>query len=81
MKFNGSHIPGSPFKIRVGETSQAGDPGMVSAYGAGLEGGVTGISAVYVSVCTDKVQRDSAVVLYACRSVCIYEHMDPGFLL
>lgn len=42
VKFNGSHIPGSPFKIRVGETGQAGDPGMVSAYGAGLEGGTTG---------------------------------------
>lgn len=42
VKFNGSHIPGSPFKIRVGETGQAGDPGMVSAYGAGLEGGSTG---------------------------------------
>lgn len=42
VKFNGSHIPGSPFKIRVGELGQAGDPGMVSAYGPGLEGGVTG---------------------------------------
>ncbi|XP_051961260.1 filamin-A-like isoform X2 [Xyrauchen texanus] len=42
VKFNGSHIPGSPFKIRVGEMGQAGDPGMVSAYGAGLEGGTTG---------------------------------------
>lgn len=42
VKFNGSHIPGSPFKIRVGEVGQAGDPGMVSAYGPGLEGGVTG---------------------------------------
>lgn len=42
VKFNGSHIPGSPFKIRVGEIGQAGDPGMVSAYGPGLEGGVTG---------------------------------------
>ncbi|CDQ90711.1 unnamed protein product [Oncorhynchus mykiss] len=42
VKFNGSHIPDSPFKIRVGETGQAGDPGMVTAYGAGLEGGTTG---------------------------------------
>ena len=42
VKFNGSHIPGSPFKIRVGETGQAGDPGMVSVYGPGLEGGTTG---------------------------------------
>lgn len=47
VKFNGSHIPGSPFKIRVGETGQAGDPGMVSAYGAGLEGGVTGKCLVF----------------------------------
>ena len=42
VKFNGAHIPGSPFKIRVGEQSQAGDPGLVSAYGPGLEGGTTG---------------------------------------
>ncbi|KAM4747093.1 filamin-C isoform 4-T4 [Rhinophrynus dorsalis] len=42
VKFNGRHIPGSPFKIRVGEQSQAGDPGLVTAYGPGLEGGVTG---------------------------------------
>uniref|UniRef100_A0A8C8S3S3 Filamin A n=1 Tax=Pelusios castaneus TaxID=367368 RepID=A0A8C8S3S3_9SAUR len=42
VKFNGSHIPGSPFKIRVGEPGQAGDPGLVSAYGAGLEWGTTG---------------------------------------
>ena len=47
VKFNGSHIPGSPFKIRVGETGQAGDPGMVSAYGAGLEGGTTGETGCY----------------------------------
>uniref|UniRef100_A0A3Q1JKA0 Calponin-homology (CH) domain-containing protein n=1 Tax=Anabas testudineus TaxID=64144 RepID=A0A3Q1JKA0_ANATE len=48
VKFNGSHIPGSPFKIRVGETGQAGDPGMVSAYGPGLEGGTTGTSCEFV---------------------------------
>ncbi|XP_067302535.1 filamin-A isoform X1 [Pseudorasbora parva] len=48
VKFNGSHIPGSPFKIRVGETGQAGDPGMVSAYGAGLEGGSTGSPCEFV---------------------------------
>ncbi|KAF7240218.1 Filamin-A [Varanus komodoensis] len=48
VKFNGSHIPGSPFKIRVGELGQAGDPGMVSAYGPGLEGGVTGSPAEFV---------------------------------
>uniref|UniRef100_A0A673Y6H1 Filamin A n=1 Tax=Salmo trutta TaxID=8032 RepID=A0A673Y6H1_SALTR len=48
VKFNGSHIPGSPFKIRVGETGQAGDPGMVTAYGAGLEGGSTGTACEFV---------------------------------
>ncbi|CAK6970914.1 filamin-A isoform X1 [Scomber scombrus] len=48
VKFNGSHIPGSPFKIRVGETGQAGDPGMVSAYGAGLEGGTTGTACEFI---------------------------------
>ncbi|KAG8129894.1 hypothetical protein E2320_016779 [Naja naja] len=48
VKFNGSHIPGSPFKIRVGEIGQAGDPGMVSAYGPGLEGGVTGNPAEFI---------------------------------
>uniref|UniRef100_A0A3Q3SF82 Filamin A, alpha (actin binding protein 280) n=1 Tax=Mastacembelus armatus TaxID=205130 RepID=A0A3Q3SF82_9TELE len=48
VKFNGSHIPGSPFKIRVGETGQAGDPGMVSAYGPGLEGGTTGTACDFV---------------------------------
>ncbi|CAL9703550.1 unnamed protein product [Knipowitschia caucasica] len=48
VKFNGSHIPGSPFKIRVGETGQAGDPGMVSAYGPGLEGGSTGTACEFV---------------------------------
>lgn len=45
VKFNGRHIPGSPFKIRVGEQSQAGDPGLVTAYGPGLEGGTTGQGA------------------------------------
>uniref|UniRef100_A0A8C2WE17 Filamin B n=1 Tax=Cyclopterus lumpus TaxID=8103 RepID=A0A8C2WE17_CYCLU len=42
VKFNGSHIPGSPFQVRVGEPGQTGDPGLVSAYGAGLERGTTG---------------------------------------
>ncbi|XP_069507070.1 filamin-A-like isoform X2 [Ambystoma mexicanum] len=48
VKFNGSHIPGSPFKIRVGDPNQAGDPGMVSAYGAGLERGITGNAAEFI---------------------------------
>ncbi|XP_075143986.1 filamin-B isoform X3 [Leptodactylus fuscus] len=42
VKFNGSHVPGSPFKVRVGEPGQEGDPTLVTAYGAGLERGVTG---------------------------------------
>ncbi|XP_076861287.1 filamin-C isoform X11 [Brachyhypopomus gauderio] len=46
--FDGGHIPGSPFKIRVGEPGQAGDPGMVSAFGPGLEGGTTGIPSEFV---------------------------------
>ncbi|XP_028841248.1 filamin-C-like isoform X1 [Denticeps clupeoides] len=48
VKFNGSHIPGSPFNVRVGEPDQAGDPGMVSAYGPGLEGGCTGVPSEFV---------------------------------
>ncbi|XP_059581616.1 filamin-C isoform X2 [Alligator mississippiensis] len=47
VKFNGRHIPGSPFKIRVGEQSQAGDPGLVTAYGPGLEGGTTGVCSEF----------------------------------
>lgn len=42
VKFNGSHVVGSPFKVRVGEPGQAGNPALVSAYGAGLEAGTTG---------------------------------------
>ncbi|KAH0617220.1 hypothetical protein JD844_029069 [Phrynosoma platyrhinos] len=42
VRFNGRHVPGSPFNIRVGEQSQVGDPGLVTAYGPGLEGGTTG---------------------------------------
>lgn len=42
VKFNRSHIQGSPFQVRVGEPGQTGEPGLVSAYGAGLERGTTG---------------------------------------
>lgn len=42
VKFNGSHVVGSPFKVRVGEPGQAGNPALVTAYGAGLESGTTG---------------------------------------
>ncbi|XP_023620774.1 filamin-B isoform X2 [Myotis lucifugus] len=47
VKFNGSHVVGSPFKVRVGEPGQAGNPALVSAYGAGLEGGTTGIQSEF----------------------------------
>lgn len=46
VKFNGCHIPGSPFKVRVGDPGLIGDPGMVTAHGAGLQGGTTGLSAL-----------------------------------
>lgn len=48
VKFNGSHVVGSPFKVRVGEPGQAGNPALVSAYGAGLEGGTTGNTIPHV---------------------------------
>uniref|UniRef100_A0A8C7FJZ9 Filamin C n=1 Tax=Oncorhynchus kisutch TaxID=8019 RepID=A0A8C7FJZ9_ONCKI len=48
VKFNGSHIPGSPFNVRVGEAGQAGDPGMVTVYGPGLDGGSTGVASEFV---------------------------------
>ncbi|XP_069025647.1 filamin-B isoform X3 [Embiotoca jacksoni] len=48
VKFNGSHIPGSPFQVRVGEPGQTGEPGLVSAYGAGLERGTTGTQSEFV---------------------------------
>ncbi|XP_044531588.1 filamin-B-like [Gracilinanus agilis] len=47
VKFNGSHAVGSPFKVRVGDPGQAGNPALVSAYGAGLEGGTTGIQSEF----------------------------------
>ncbi|XP_053908181.1 filamin-A isoform X1 [Cuculus canorus] len=48
VTFQGSPIPGSPFKVRVGEPGQVGDPGLVHAYGPGLEGGTTGSPAEFV---------------------------------
>ncbi|XP_066554329.1 filamin B a isoform X1 [Amia ocellicauda] len=47
VKFNGSHIPGSPFQVRVGEPGQTGDAGLITAYGAGLERGTTGTQAEF----------------------------------
>lgn len=48
VKFNGQHITGSPFKVRVGEPGQAGDPGLVTAYGSGLEKGTTGVQSEFI---------------------------------
>ena len=39
------HIPGSPFKVKVGGVE--GDPGKVRAYGPGLQGGVANKSAEF----------------------------------
>ncbi|XP_077308129.1 filamin-B isoform X3 [Lithobates pipiens] len=48
VKFNGSHVPGSPFKVRVGEPGQEGDPALVTAYGNGLDRGVTGKQSEFI---------------------------------
>ncbi|XP_073773215.1 filamin-B isoform X1 [Danio rerio] len=48
VKFNDTHIPGSPFQIRVGEPGQGGDAGLVTAYGPGLERGTTGNQAEFI---------------------------------
>ncbi|XP_026102404.1 filamin-B-like [Carassius auratus] len=48
VKFNGTHIPGSPFQVRVGEPGQSGDAGLVTAYGPGLERGSTGNQAEFI---------------------------------
>ncbi|XP_061523355.1 filamin-C isoform X2 [Phycodurus eques] len=48
VHFGGSHVPGSPFKIRVGEPGQAGDPRKVSASGPGLESGTTGVASEFM---------------------------------
>ncbi|XP_066182806.1 filamin-B isoform X4 [Sylvia atricapilla] len=47
VKFNGSHVVGSPFKVRVGEPGQAGNPALVMAYGSGLESGTTGLQSEF----------------------------------
>uniref|UniRef100_A0A3Q3M388 Filamin C, gamma a (actin binding protein 280) n=1 Tax=Labrus bergylta TaxID=56723 RepID=A0A3Q3M388_9LABR len=48
VKFNGCHIPGSPFNVRVGDPGLIADPGMVTAHGPGLQGGTTGVSLEFV---------------------------------
>ncbi|XP_048343970.1 filamin-B isoform X2 [Sphaerodactylus townsendi] len=47
VKFNGSHVVGSPFKVRVGEPGQVDSPALVTAYGPGLESGVTGLQSAF----------------------------------
>ncbi|XP_038047788.1 filamin-A-like isoform X5 [Patiria miniata] len=46
--FKKQPIPGSPFKVRVGGHELIGDPGMVHAYGDGLEKGKTGEPAEFI---------------------------------
>ncbi|XP_077400554.1 filamin-C isoform X6 [Vanacampus margaritifer] len=48
VRFGGSHVPGSPFKIRVGEPGQVGDPSRVLASGLGLESGTTGVASEFM---------------------------------
>ncbi|XP_027898777.1 filamin-C-like isoform X1 [Xiphophorus couchianus] len=48
VKFNGCHIPGSPFNVRVGDPGLIADPGLVTAHGAGLLGGTTGVPSEFV---------------------------------
>uniref|UniRef100_A0A8D0GGW0 Filamin B n=1 Tax=Sphenodon punctatus TaxID=8508 RepID=A0A8D0GGW0_SPHPU len=47
VKFNGIHVVGSPFKVRVGEPGQAGNAALVTAYGPGLERGTTGLQSEF----------------------------------
>ncbi|XP_062977412.1 filamin-B isoform X3 [Elgaria multicarinata webbii] len=47
VKFNGSHVVGSPFKVRVGEPGQTDSPALVTAYGPGLESGITGLQSAF----------------------------------
>jgi len=46
VRFNGQHIPGSPFKVLVGGAE--GDPGRVTVSGAGLSQGRTGEKCEFV---------------------------------
>ncbi|KAG7250519.1 hypothetical protein CRUP_034587, partial [Coryphaenoides rupestris] len=48
VTFNHTHIPGSPFTVRVGDPGQTGEPGLVSAYGTGLEKGTTGSQSEFI---------------------------------
>ncbi|XP_033643960.1 filamin-A-like isoform X2 [Asterias rubens] len=46
--FKDAPIPGSPFRVRVGGPDVIGDPGMVHAYGDGLDKGRTGEPAEFI---------------------------------
>jgi len=46
VRFNGQHIPGSPFKVLVGGAE--GDPGRVTVSGAGLSQGRTGEKCEFI---------------------------------
>eukprot|EP00062_Callorhinchus_milii_P024180 gi/632983815/ref/XP_007908833.1/ PREDICTED: filamin-B [Callorhinchus milii] len=63
VKFNGSHITGSPFKVRVGEPGQTGEPGLVSAYGIGLEKGTTGTQSEFTVKTTNASPGSLAVAI------------------
>lgn len=72
VKFNGSHVVGSPFKVRVGEPGQAGNPALVTAYGSGLESGTTGQRLVgpgsaneTSSILVESVTRSSTETCYS----------------
>uniref|UniRef100_S4RG46 Filamin C n=1 Tax=Petromyzon marinus TaxID=7757 RepID=S4RG46_PETMA len=45
---DGASVPGSPFRVRVGEPGHAADAALVSAFGPGLERGTTGSPAEFV---------------------------------
>lgn len=71
VKFNGSHIPGSPFNVRVGEAGQAGDPGMVTVYGPGLDGGSTGTyTTLYLLIFSLPLYTDPLLLTTHAGEVC-----------
>ncbi|XP_070558726.1 filamin-A-like isoform X10 [Ptychodera flava] len=88
VRFKGAHIPGSPFRVRVG--SVEGDPGMVHATGPGLESARTGEKTHFiVNTCgagagamaitidgPSKVKMDVEEVPEGYK--CMYTPMAPG---
>ena len=50
IKFNNIHIPGSPFRLRIGKDE--GDPAAVSASGKGLETATSGkVLCIFINLC------------------------------